>query len=234
MRTPRASSTCDFEMDTDSDPFADEPTLPQLPALPRDTSDHNAAGRKRAYPFRAPSTEGVLSSDIGVFSSDDDPALDNYVQARQKRRYRGTWYDHNRMMSDPVPDEDDSQEDIVPETPRAKVRNRGGNEAARKGVSKTVVGGAGHPPPTPPSSNPVQSHAFTPNRGFPSSQGFASSQTFSPGQRFASSQGLPSSQGYSTEAARKQSAVMQAIERRIDRGESVIDLTYVFPGYSTT
>lgn len=214
----------------DSDPFGDEPTLPQLPAWPQDPSGHEASGRKRAYPFRAPSRERVPSSDIGVFSSDDDPALDNYVQARQKRRYRGTWYDHNHMMSDPGQDEDESQEDIVPETPKAKARGRGrgrgsgSNEAVVKLAAKPV-GGTGHPPPTPPSSNPLQSHAFTPNRGFPSSQGFSSSQTFSPGHRFASSQGLPSSQGYSTEPARKQSAVMQRIERHIDRGERVIDLT---------
>lgn len=213
-------------MDSESDPFADEPTLPQLPALARDPAPQDASKRKRRYPFRPPSAEGVPSSDIGVFSSDDDPALDNYVQARQKRRYRGTWYDHNHMMSDAGQDGDDSMDDVVPETPKAKARGSQSHQTAVKGVAKTV-GGAGHPPPTPPSSNPVQGHAFTPNRGLPSSQGFSSSQAFSPGQRFASSQGLPSSQGYSTESARKQSALLQEIERHIDRGNRVIDLSYV-------
>jgi hypothetical protein len=207
----------------ESDPFADELTLPQLPALPKDSRERETSGRKRAYPFRAPSTEGIPSSDIGVFSSDDDPALDNYVQVRQKRRYRGTWYDHNHMMSDPCRDDDDSPEDVIPETPKAKPRASRTDDVARKASSKPATG-FGHPPPTPPSSNTVPTRAFTPNRGIPSSQGYPSSQPFSPGQRFASSQGLPSSQGYSTEPARKQSALVQEIEKRIDRGESVIDL----------
>lgn len=214
-------------MDSESDPFADEPTLPQLPALAQDPAPHDGTGRKRRFPFRAPSTEGVPSSDIGVFSSDDDPALDNYVQVRQKRRYRGTWYDHNHTMSDAAQEDgDESQEDVVPETPKAKVRGSQSHQRAMTGATKPV-GGAGHPPPTPPSSNPLQSLSFTPNRGFPSSQGLPSSQTYSPGQRFASSQGLPSSQGYSTEPARKQSALLQKIEEHIDRGNRVIDLSYV-------
>ncbi|KAB5562888.1 hypothetical protein GE09DRAFT_1110129 [Coniochaeta sp. 2T2.1] len=203
-----------------TDPFADEPTLPQLPYLPQEPSRSDASGRKRSYPFKAPGTEALPSSDIGVFSSDDDPALDNYVRARQKRRYRGTWYDHNRMMSesDAPPNEDDSHpEEVVPETPRAKGRASGSQETGAR-VFARAHSGAGHPPPTPPASNPLHTHTFTPNRRFPSSQGF------SPGQIPPSSQALPSSQSYDTVPARKQRAVRQAIETCIDRGESVIDL----------
>ena len=38
------------------------------------------------------------SSDPAVFSSDDDPALDNYVEGRQKRRYLGSWFQHQQQL----------------------------------------------------------------------------------------------------------------------------------------
>jgi len=200
----------------------EEPTLPQMPHWSEGTSGHESNGRKRAYPFRAPGTETAPSSDIGVFSSDDDPALDNYVRTRQKRRYRGTWYDHNHDMSDPSQmevTEDDTQEDVN-QTPKAKIRG---------GHSLELVSGNGHPPPTPPSSNPLQKHTFSPNQGFSPRRGVSGSQEMPSSQGYPSSQVFASSQGFSTEPARKQSAVRQQIESCIDRGESVIDLTYGTP-----
>lgn len=39
------------------------------------------------------------SSDPAVFSSDDDPGLDNYVHGRRKKRYVGTWFDQKQAVS---------------------------------------------------------------------------------------------------------------------------------------
>lgn len=41
------------------------------------------------------------SSDPAIFSSDDDPALDNYQShGRRKRQYKGSWYDQQPASSD--------------------------------------------------------------------------------------------------------------------------------------
>lgn len=56
-----------------------------------------------------------MSSDLGIFSSDDDPALDNYFQARQKKRYVGTWFDHRHLASDPASAEVEAHDDEAEE-----------------------------------------------------------------------------------------------------------------------
>ncbi len=75
--------------------MADEPTLPRLPhPLPN--------GRKRGrINDSAPSYHSSASSDPAVFSSDDDPALDNYQSyGRRKKRYVGPWFDQQPASSD--------------------------------------------------------------------------------------------------------------------------------------
>ena len=66
----------------------DEPTLPRLTSWK--ASDHlpNHPPKKRA---RLTESSPPLSSDP-IFSSDDDPSADNYVQGRRKKQYRGPWY----------------------------------------------------------------------------------------------------------------------------------------------
>ena len=40
------------------------------------------------------------SSDPAVFSSDDDPSVENYTQGRRKRIYVGSWYQQQPASSD--------------------------------------------------------------------------------------------------------------------------------------
>ncbi|KAK3335459.1 hypothetical protein B0T19DRAFT_9295 [Cercophora scortea] len=84
----------------------DEPTLPTLPSArrPRE-SPFGAAGQKRSRAAHttthaSASSSNAPSSSDAVFSSDDDPALDNYVHGRRKKRYVGTWYDQQPASSD--------------------------------------------------------------------------------------------------------------------------------------
>src|SRR3569833_1723865 len=58
------------------------------------------------------------SSDPAVFSSDDDPALDNYVQGRRKKRYVGAWYAQHPASGDSV------FEDDVRGKPAAKAKKK--------------------------------------------------------------------------------------------------------------
>lgn len=73
--------------------MAEELTLPRL-AWNSDRSSHNKSPRKRVR-LSSP----VISSDP-IFSSEDDPSVDNYSRERQKRRYRGPWY-RQQIASDP-------------------------------------------------------------------------------------------------------------------------------------
>ncbi|KXX76688.1 CCR4-NOT transcription complex subunit 6-like-B [Madurella mycetomatis] len=76
--------------------MAEEPTLPRLPpALPFGNRP------KRARDAEVPSPDPSTSSDPAFFSSDDDPALDNYqCHGRRKRRYVGAWFDQQPASSD--------------------------------------------------------------------------------------------------------------------------------------
>ncbi|PHH54579.1 hypothetical protein CFIMG_003563RA [Ceratocystis fimbriata CBS 114723] len=81
--------------------MSEEPTLPPLPPIDKNdlhTQTPICNPRKRAlqrsecYP---PSF--ATSSDPAIFSSDDDPSLENYEPSseRRKRRLVGSWYEHN-------------------------------------------------------------------------------------------------------------------------------------------
>ncbi|KAK7739025.1 hypothetical protein SLS53_005923 [Cytospora paraplurivora] len=77
-----------------------EPSLPPLPAVSWDAQTQSFAKRKRSTASQIFSD----SSDPAIFSSDDDPALDNYVEGRhKKRRYVGSWFQQH-----PAPGSSDS------------------------------------------------------------------------------------------------------------------------------
>ena len=78
-------------------------------------------GRKRGrINDSAPCYHSSASSDPAVFSSDDDPALDNYQSyGRRKKRYVGPWFDQQPASSDSAVG-DETQRSYPP--PR---RNRG-------------------------------------------------------------------------------------------------------------
>ena len=82
--------------------MAEEPTLPLLPCPAVSWDEHSQSfsnnPRKRV---RNPRSSGLLnSSDPAVFSSDDDPGLDNYVEGRKKKRYIGSWFQQQPTSSD--------------------------------------------------------------------------------------------------------------------------------------
>lgn len=83
--------------------MADEPTLPILPAVSWDegSQSFSQGSRKRAKvgPGNV-ALPGNNSSDPAIFSSDDDPGLDNYVSGRRKRKYFGSWYQQQPTSSD--------------------------------------------------------------------------------------------------------------------------------------
>ncbi|KAF4587353.1 Leucine Rich Repeat domain protein [Ophiocordyceps camponoti-floridani] len=85
--------------------MAEEPSLPQLP----DSGTSNS--RKRGHVSSLHVSDA--SSDPALFSSDDDPGLDNYVEGRRKRRYLGSWF-HQRPVSP------DSTVDIIKMPPPAR------------------------------------------------------------------------------------------------------------------
>ncbi|KAG9240767.1 hypothetical protein BJ878DRAFT_429576 [Calycina marina] len=77
----------------------DEDSLP-LPKLAWDASpDSSSHGRSRK---RAKLTPPLPSSDLPLFSSDDDPNLENYIGGRRKKQSRGTWYDHQPAAESPL------------------------------------------------------------------------------------------------------------------------------------
>jgi len=72
--------------------MADEPALPNLPlALNDELFLSNPGPQKRV---RLHNASPPISSDPPFFSSDDDPSAENYLGAngRQKRKFRGPWY----------------------------------------------------------------------------------------------------------------------------------------------
>lgn len=82
--------------------MADEPSLPALPAVSWDarSQSFSKGSRKRVRPEVAAGQLFCSSSDPAVFSSDDDPGLDNYVAGRRKRKYLGSWYNQFPTSSD--------------------------------------------------------------------------------------------------------------------------------------
>ncbi|KAF4335327.1 Leucine Rich repeat domain protein [Fusarium beomiforme] len=84
---------------------SEELSLPVLPAVSWDeqsqTFSNNPRKRVRnAGSKHAPSSAFNNSSDPAIFSSDDDPALDNYVEGRRKKRYIGSWFQQHPTSSD--------------------------------------------------------------------------------------------------------------------------------------
>lgn len=84
---------------------SDEPSLPCLPGVSWDeqTQSFSNNPKKRSRMPRRQSGASIISfnsSDPAVFSSDDDPALDNYVEGRRKKRYVGTWFQQQPASSD--------------------------------------------------------------------------------------------------------------------------------------
>ena len=95
--------------------MADEPTLPQLPAVSwdeRTQSISTSSTRKRArLDQSAAPPMFATSSDPAFFSSDDDPAVENYTPARRKKRLVGSWYEQQ-----PVPSSDSCfGDDVIPQ-----------------------------------------------------------------------------------------------------------------------
>lgn len=85
--------------------MAEEPSLPGLPAISWDsTTETFSNSRKRVRRDNAAQLF-ANSSDPAVFSSDDDPALDNYVQGRRKKRYIGAWYAQHPASGDSFEDD---------------------------------------------------------------------------------------------------------------------------------
>ncbi len=84
--------------------MAEEPTLPRLPAVTwnfESQSFNNTRKRARDGANTLPSPQFSTSSDPAVFSSDDDPHVDNYVHGRhRKKRYIGSWYQQHPASSD--------------------------------------------------------------------------------------------------------------------------------------
>ncbi|CAM1506262.1 Fc.00g059030.m01.CDS01 [Cosmosporella sp. VM-42] len=82
--------------------MSEEPSLPRLPSVSWDEQSqsfsHNP--RKRVRPQADAPSPGYNSSDPAIFSSDDDPALDNYVEGRRKKRYIGSWFQQHPTSSD--------------------------------------------------------------------------------------------------------------------------------------
>lgn len=82
--------------------MADEPTLPSLPKVSWDSHRQTFTNtRKRHRNGATPQPLFSNSSDPAVFSSDDDPHIDNYVEGRHhKRRYIGSWFQQMPASSD--------------------------------------------------------------------------------------------------------------------------------------
>ncbi|KAI0827229.1 hypothetical protein F5Y06DRAFT_237161 [Hypoxylon sp. FL0890] len=82
--------------------MAEEPTLPKLPAVSWDFETQTFANtRKRARDGQPSLPVFSNSSDPAVFSSDDDPGVENYTQGRhRKKRYIGSWFQQHPTSSD--------------------------------------------------------------------------------------------------------------------------------------
>jgi hypothetical protein len=82
--------------------MAEEPTLPALPKVAWDSHALTFSNTRKRH--RDGVTAPILfsnSSDPAVFSSDDDPHIDNYVNGRhRKKRYVGSWFQQMPASSD--------------------------------------------------------------------------------------------------------------------------------------
>ncbi|KAM5348873.1 hypothetical protein ACJ41O_008696 [Fusarium nematophilum] len=76
-------------------------SLPRLPAVSWNEHSQTFTNPRKRVRKHAPSPGlNNNSSDPAIFSSDDDPALDNYVEGRRKKRYIGSWFQQHPTSSD--------------------------------------------------------------------------------------------------------------------------------------
>ncbi|KAI1361093.1 hypothetical protein F5Y08DRAFT_28528 [Xylaria arbuscula] len=82
--------------------MAEEPTLPSLPKVSWDSNTQTFTNTRKRYRDGA-AAQAIFSnsSDPAVFSSDDDPHVDNYTNGRhRKKRYVGSWFQQMPTSSD--------------------------------------------------------------------------------------------------------------------------------------
>ncbi|KAI0400943.1 hypothetical protein F4802DRAFT_609792 [Xylaria palmicola] len=81
--------------------MADEPTLPSLPKVSWDAHSQTFTNTRKRDRDGAAHALFSNSSDPAMFSSDDDPHIDNYVNGRhRKKRYVGSWFQQMPASSD--------------------------------------------------------------------------------------------------------------------------------------
>ncbi|KAI1425187.1 hypothetical protein F5Y12DRAFT_714515 [Xylaria sp. FL1777] len=82
--------------------MSEEPTLPSLPKVSWDSHTQTFTNtRKRRRDGATTQPLFSNSSDPAVFSSDDDPHVDNYINGRhRKKRYVGSWFQQMPTSSD--------------------------------------------------------------------------------------------------------------------------------------
>lgn len=127
--------------------MAEEPTLPILPAVSWDerSQSFSQSSRKRTKlsgPGNGASST-CNSSDPAIFSSDDDPGIDNYVAGRRKRKYVGSWYQQQPTSSDST----FSEVRILPKPKRSFKRQL--DSGVYLGSDTTDSDGLMEPPPPP-------------------------------------------------------------------------------------
>ncbi|KAK8132569.1 hypothetical protein PG999_000742 [Apiospora kogelbergensis] len=81
--------------------MADEPTLPPLPSVSWDSGSQSFTRKRVRGANHAPPLFSN-SSDPAVFSSDDDPNVENYAQGgrQRKKRYVGSWFHQHPASGD--------------------------------------------------------------------------------------------------------------------------------------
>lgn len=94
--------------------MSEEPTLPKL--LWRSHGD-SLSDEPPRLGKRVRLSSPLISSDSAIFSSDDDPSAENYTTNRQKKKYKGPWF-----QQEPVPDSmsQDSEVNGMPKKQRRK------------------------------------------------------------------------------------------------------------------
>ena len=103
---------------------SEEPSLPPLKAVAWDEQRQTITNPlKRVRPPRLPSALSTNSSDPAVFSSDDDPDVNNYVEGRHKKRYIGSWFQHDPASSGSRSGSMSSEVQVVPRLKRKFDRN---------------------------------------------------------------------------------------------------------------
>jgi hypothetical protein len=76
----------------------DDVSLPPLPKW-NSTEPISPSRPKKRVRLSSP----IHSSDPAIFSSDDDPSIDNYTNERQKKQYRGPWYQQEEALDHSIP-----------------------------------------------------------------------------------------------------------------------------------